>query len=73
MVYTKYCRMMLVLFRPWRTAHDLKHSDETWPAAFHRFLESPLCTDQMKCVMKNMQLLHECKNSHDDHFAQRRS
>lgn len=67
----RYCRLMLILFKPWRCLADLKSSSSTWDRSFHDFLQK--CPDRYHVIMNNMQLLHECKDSRDDHFAQRRS
>lgn len=67
----KYCRLMLILFKPWVLPTDLKAPDETWDTAFQRFASS--CAPKYLDVMENMQMLHECKDSRDDHFASRRT
>lgn len=70
-VYDRYCRLMLILFKPWRSACDLRADDEqTWPAAFNTFMED--CRVHVREVMDNMQLLHECRDCRDDHFSGRR-
>ncbi|KAH7931040.1 hypothetical protein BV22DRAFT_999226, partial [Leucogyrophana mollusca] len=66
----RYCRLMLVFFKPWRHPHDLRRRGETWSAAFEEF--NAVCPERFKFVMKNMQIMHECRDSRDDHFAQRR-
>lgn len=66
----RYCRMMLILFKPWRTVSDLKETDEGWVLAFEKFLAT--CPLRLRKIMDNMQVLHECKDSRDDHFQQRR-
>ncbi len=66
----EYCRLMLVLFKPWRCAADLKAGHESWESAFHSFMED--CPPALAKVMENMQRLHECKDSRDDHYQNRR-
>lgn len=67
----RYCRLMLIMFKPWRHAKDLRMSTESWSSAFQSFLQD--CSPQKKQAMDNMQILHECKDSRDDHFVQRRN
>ncbi|KAF8240572.1 hypothetical protein L208DRAFT_1110414, partial [Tricholoma matsutake] len=65
--YPRYCRLMLILFKPWRFAFDLRTPQDSWETAFDNFRASTLCSDEVKQMMDNMQLLHECKDSHDNH------
>jgi len=67
----KYCRLMLILFKPWRHAADLCEVGQTWESSFNEFMEH--CPERFKVIMNNMQILHECKDSRDDHFANRRN
>ncbi|KAL1689113.1 hypothetical protein GGG16DRAFT_58528, partial [Schizophyllum commune] len=67
----RYYRLMLILFKPWRTSHDLRDEGQTWEDAFSEFLES--CDTTYKEKMENMQILHECRDSKDDYFLERRS
>ncbi|KZV60815.1 hypothetical protein PENSPDRAFT_540686, partial [Peniophora sp. CONT] len=60
----QYCRLMLILFKPWRHASDLRDPGQSWEDAFAQFLIS--CPSHLTRVMNNMQLLHECKDSRDD-------
>lgn len=69
--YERYCRVMLILFRPWRRPTDLKEPTESWGQAYESFLKT--CPPRFAFVMGNMQMLHECKDSRDDHFARRHS
>ena len=64
--YAKYCRVMLILFKPWRNAADLRNQGQTWVAAFENF--KSLCSSNIITLMNNMQLLHECKENGHDHF-----
>lgn len=66
----KYCRLMLILFKPWRRALDLRNTGQSWSDAFDDFARS--CSTDILAVMDNMQILHECKDSRDDHFSGRR-
>lgn len=69
-VYPRYCRLMLIFFKPWRSVSDLKQETQSWTEAFDMFqrTSSPTVTS----ILNNMQILHECKDSRDDHFANRR-
>lgn len=70
-VWSRYCRLMLILFKPWRTAKDLRGDAETWVEAFDLFQSSPLCTPRIVKILENMQVFHECKDSRDEHFRSR--
>ncbi|KAJ7079216.1 hypothetical protein C8R43DRAFT_835417, partial [Mycena crocata] len=59
----KHARLMLILFKPWRHAEDLREHGQTWSVAFELFLLT--CSDQIKYCIDNMQILHECKDSRD--------
>ena len=58
---------MLILFKPWYHAKDLRENGEHWSDGFMRFMCT--CPKQFKKIMDNMQILHECRDSRDDHFA----
>ena len=70
-VRERYCRLMLIFFKPWRHAHDLRNENETWSHAFEIFMTT--CSPEIEKFIENMQILHECKDSRDDHFANRLS
>ncbi|KAL1725817.1 hypothetical protein EV714DRAFT_287681 [Schizophyllum commune] len=57
----EYIRVMLMLFKPWRHARDLKRDDQTWEDAFasHSFTERELE------LMKNFNLRWECIDGRD--------
>ncbi|KAJ7443999.1 hypothetical protein FB451DRAFT_939666, partial [Mycena latifolia] len=65
-------RLMLILFKPWRHADDLRHANQTWPEAYAQFRREECSAEALDCI-NNMQLLHECKDSRDAHYANRRS
>ena len=69
-IYPRYCRLMLVLFKPWRKVADLREPGETWTQAFDRFVG--VCGKDIKRVLNNMQVLHECKDAKDIEDRQRR-
>ncbi|KAF8240088.1 hypothetical protein L208DRAFT_1234410, partial [Tricholoma matsutake] len=66
--YMRYCQLMLILFKPWQTAFDLRMVAEPWAAAFNNHKKSTFCPPEFQSIMDNMQLLHECKHCRDDHF-----
>ena len=61
---------MLILFKPWRYASDLRENNQKWEEAFELFQEN--CSDRVTKILDNMQILHECHDSGNDHFSQRR-
>ena len=70
-LYAKYTRLMLILFKPWRSEADLCGGAASWPDAFDCFLKS--CAKETRKVMDNMQILHECKDSKNNHFRLRKN
>ncbi|THU88126.1 hypothetical protein K435DRAFT_600035, partial [Dendrothele bispora CBS 962.96] len=63
-VYEKYCRCMLLLFKPWRIPADLRQPGQSWSQAFEIF--RAVCPSEVSDLMTNMQLHHECRDSRDD-------
>ncbi|KAJ2912290.1 hypothetical protein MD484_g8126, partial [Candolleomyces efflorescens] len=70
-LYERYCRLMLILFKPWRHPRELKGAAETWADAFTAFKSTSLFTPSVADLLENMQLFHECRDSRDDHFKNR--
>ncbi|KAK0429964.1 hypothetical protein EV421DRAFT_1722283, partial [Armillaria borealis] len=68
-LYERYCRLMLIFFKPWVTASDLCGKGEKWSHAFDTFFGK---TSVWQSRLDNMQILHECRDSRDDHFECRR-
>ncbi|KAJ3858404.1 hypothetical protein EV359DRAFT_6393, partial [Lentinula novae-zelandiae] len=62
--WPRYCRLMLMFFKPWREAADLQEHYVCWADAFTNFSEN--CSDKVKKMMDNMQILHECRDSRDN-------
>jgi hypothetical protein len=58
---------MLILFKPWRSVCDLKQAEQSWTDSFEKFRR--ICDKKIDSVLNNMQILHECKDSRDDHFV----
>ncbi|KAJ6471185.1 hypothetical protein DFH09DRAFT_913055, partial [Mycena vulgaris] len=67
----KHARLMLILFKPWKHAEDLRHKNQSWSDAYAQFLLT--CTEEITRCIENMQLLHECKDSRDAHYSNRRN
>jgi len=68
-VYDRYCRLMLILFKPWRQALDLRTVGESWEGTYEEF-ERTMGTGHSQIIV-NMQILHECRDSRDDHMQTR--
>ncbi|KAJ7207625.1 hypothetical protein GGX14DRAFT_311269, partial [Mycena pura] len=60
----RYSRLMLIFFKPWRCAKDLRKVGESWEDAFKSFQLT--CSPAVRYRMDNMQILHECRDSRDD-------
>jgi len=69
-LFPKYCRLMLVLFKPWRVVEDLRTHGQTWVDAFNEFME--VCDESIKSLLDNMQVLHECRDAKDVEDRRRR-
>ncbi|KAK0452779.1 uncharacterized protein EV420DRAFT_1244913, partial [Desarmillaria tabescens] len=63
-LYPRYCRLMLLLFKPWVSAGDLHDVGQTWETAFSEFIK--MAGPEVLKVINNMQIMHECKDSRDD-------
>ncbi|KAJ7777685.1 hypothetical protein DFH07DRAFT_731297, partial [Mycena maculata] len=62
--YARYCRLMLIFFKPWRHANDLRTEGQSWEDAFNSFTLD--CSVSVKNKLDNMQILYECRDSRDD-------
>ncbi|EIW62579.1 uncharacterized protein TRAVEDRAFT_81890, partial [Trametes versicolor FP-101664 SS1] len=60
----RYCRLMLILFKPWRNASELLGDALNWDDAYEAHAVEH--TDEHKRIIRNMQLLHECRDSRND-------
>ena len=67
--FMRYCRLMLILFKPWRSVADLREQAETWECAFTAYKQE-MESHHVK-ILDNMQVLHECRDSRDDHMQTR--
>ncbi|KAF8225143.1 hypothetical protein L208DRAFT_1307634, partial [Tricholoma matsutake] len=68
--FESYCRLMLMLFKPWQTAMDLREGYCKWSNTFTAFMETLPHNHCIQNIINHMQILHECKDSHDEHFTQ---
>ena len=68
-VYDRYCRLMLILFKPWRVPVDLHVPGTNWSDAFEEF--TAVLPVEHRQIIDNMQVLHECRDSRDDHMQTR--
>ena len=65
----KHARLMLILLKPWNVVTDLKPAGMSWLDAYKAFTQS--CHPRLLQIIDNMQVLHECRDSRDDHYAKR--
>ncbi|KAG2155407.1 hypothetical protein DEU56DRAFT_696574, partial [Suillus clintonianus] len=63
--YEKYCRCMMMLFKPWRDLRSLKGQHSTWTEAFQTETFSPI----IAALIRNMNVENECKDARDKHAA----
>ncbi|KZT53755.1 hypothetical protein CALCODRAFT_439624, partial [Calocera cornea HHB12733] len=61
-------RVMLILFKPWRTRSELREGFPTWEAAWN----SHIFTPDQRSFMRNTDVLHQCKDARDNHARERR-
>jgi DNA replication protein DnaC len=64
----RYCGLMLILFKPWTSPNDLLNQHTNFKLAFETFLQNIDNFYKWQPLLYNMQLLHECQDSRDDHF-----
>ncbi|KAJ7088872.1 hypothetical protein B0H15DRAFT_780556, partial [Mycena belliarum] len=57
----RWCRAMLILFKPWRTLNDLKSPEILWTAAF----DATVFTPESMAIMANLNVENECKDARD--------
>ncbi|KAJ7804886.1 hypothetical protein B0H14DRAFT_2383381, partial [Mycena olivaceomarginata] len=67
----KHARLMLIRFKPWRHAQDLRMDEESWEDAYLRFCG--VCSDFVLEAINNIQVLHECKDSRAAPFSSRQN
>ena len=67
--YTRYCRLMLILFKLWQVVTDLRSGEEPWEVTFNELSFALSVSHQS--VVNNMQVLHECWDSRNDHMQTR--
>lgn len=67
--YERYCQVMLMLFMPWREPRQLQEPGDKWSKTYQDF--STAMKENHKLIVDNMQILHECCDSRDDHMQTR--
>ncbi|KAJ6601229.1 hypothetical protein DFH09DRAFT_900805, partial [Mycena vulgaris] len=65
---TRWCRAMLILFKPWRALIDLKMTEESWDSAFAR----TTFNSHSLTIMKNLHVENECKDAKEEYAKLRR-
>ncbi|KAI9067799.1 hypothetical protein FKP32DRAFT_1532159, partial [Trametes sanguinea] len=60
----RHARLMLILFKPWRTGLELKNLDVGWLEAYENFIRT--VNANVSDIINNMRILHECRDKRDD-------
>ena len=68
-MYSRHCRLMAIMFKPWQTYPELRGLHKSWEAVFKELV--PEMDPGHQQVMDNMQVLHECRDSRDEHMQTR--
>lgn len=61
--YVRWCRAMLILFKPWRSLQCLKRPGQSWVSAYEGYIFPP----NLAAIMKNFGLERECKDARDEY------
>src|SRR3954451_18308187 len=57
----RYGMCILMLFKPWKTVHDLREGYKSWNSACQAFLnDNSLLSPRLRSVIDNIELLHRC-------------
>lgn len=64
-----WCRLMLLLFKPWREPEDLRGIGQTWKNAFEAYAFAP----HLANVIGNMNIEQECKDARQAYDSARRA
>ena len=68
----RHARAVLLLFKPWRHARDLRNHSSSWTDAYNTWLSDPDGTyPQKQRLIDNIQSIQECKDARDHHRAHR--
>ena len=67
----RYCRLMLLFFKPWRTANDLHEPTRSWATSFDLWFHANNPSFHHARVMDNIHLLHACRDSRDLEYKMR--
>ncbi|KAJ7152243.1 hypothetical protein C8R43DRAFT_820320, partial [Mycena crocata] len=65
----KWCRAMLILFKPWRQLADLKAPGQSWTDAY----EATVFTPYTSSIMTNLNVENECKDARDKYEELRKA
>ena len=69
----RHARLMLVLFKPWRRASDLRGGCDSWMEAYDAWVADDAGTyPSHQRLVDNIQAIQECKDARDDDMARRR-
>lgn len=67
----RHVRVMLLLFKPWRQAHNLWNDCSSWSEAYNVWLsDADGMYPEKQHLINNIQSIQECKDAHDHHRAQ---
>ncbi len=66
-----YSKIILALFKPWRTVIDLKQNHQTFYSAFQYFIEHQ-CNNQTKQRINNLELLKKAKLDAESEYKNRK-
>ncbi|KAI1782009.1 hypothetical protein LXA43DRAFT_871197, partial [Ganoderma leucocontextum] len=66
----RYCRLMLILFKLWCSVVTLRPDNTvSWQTTYDQ--QFPHLQSTVVDIMDNMAILHECRDSRNDHMRQR--
>jgi PIF1-like helicase len=66
-----YCRLMLILFKPWISPTDLKPTTASWTESFSLMMNSEAIRYEHKLLMDNIHFLHHCRDDQDKNIKER--
>ncbi|KAF8123675.1 hypothetical protein EV363DRAFT_1098840, partial [Boletus edulis] len=60
----RHARLMLILFKPWRSVKDLRGNSASWMDAYSLWVEDPEGTFPLKQkLINNIHAVQECKDA----------
>lgn len=69
--FERYCRLMLIMFKPWRIPSQIRENNSSWQSAFACFRDRDDMNLHHLKIMDNINMLHECKESRDKDYQRR--